>query len=176
MGSASADRPVACPLCGAATGLPMHKRVRLGLGVVTERRSIFSGLSVTDNLRLGRGSPEAALEAFPELRARVGVRAGLLSGGEQQMLSLARVLAARPKAILADEMSLGLAPIVVKRLLAALRAAADGGAAVLIVEQHVRVALDVADHACFLARGRVALRGPCAELRGRSREIEDVYL
>jgi branched-chain amino acid transport system ATP-binding protein len=161
---------------GAPTALPMHRRVRLGLGVVTERRSIFFGLTVADNLRLGRGRSEDALDHFPELRARMGVRAGLLSGGEQQMLSLARVIAARPKALIVDEMSLGLAPIIVQRLLGALRAAADAGAAVLIVEQHVRVALDFADQACFLHSGSVALRGAAAELRGREREIEQVYL
>jgi branched-chain amino acid transport system ATP-binding protein len=175
---AGALRPIAgeTELGGVATTLPMHKRVRLGLGVVTERRSIFSKLTVADNLRLGRGSVTDALAHFPELQARLGLQAGLLSGGEQQMLSLARVIAAKPKAILADEMSLGLAPIIVKRLLSALRSAADEGAAVLIVEQHVRVALEVADHACFLARGKVALRGSCADLRDRRGEIEDVYL
>ena len=161
---------------GSVTTLPMHKRVRLGLGVITERRSIFSRLTVADNLRLGRGSSDIALEHFPELRMRLGVKAGSLSGGEQQMLSLARVIAARPKAVIADEVSLGLAPIVVKRLLAALRQAADGGAAVLIVEQHVRVALETADRACFLKRGRIVLSGSAAELRNKQREIEEVYL
>lgn len=161
---------------GAPTALAMHRRVRLGLGVVTERRSVFSGLSVLDNLRLGRGDPEVALDHFPELRPRLRLRAGLLSGGEQQMLSLARVVAARPKVVLADEMSLGLAPIVVKRLLTALRSAANAGAAVLMVEQHVRVALDVADRAYFLSRGRIALEGTREELEGREREIERVYL
>lgn len=175
---AGALRPVSgtTEFSGAATDLPMHKRVRLGLGVVTERRSIFSGLTVADNLRLGRGPAEKALEHFPELRGRLRVRAGEISGGEQQMLSLARVIAARPKAVIADEMSMGLAPIIVKRLLAALRAAADEGAAVLIVEQHVRVAMEVADRACFLNRGRVVLSGSAAELGDKQREIEEVYL
>jgi branched-chain amino acid transport system ATP-binding protein len=161
---------------GSPTRLPMHKRVRLGLGVVTERRSIFSGLTVADNLRLGRGTIDDALDHFPELRARLDVSAGQLSGGEQQMLSLARVIAAKPRAVIADEMSLGLAPIVVKRLLAVLRHAADDGAAVLIVEQHVRVALEIADRACFLKRGSVVLSGDSAQLRSQEREIEEVYL
>jgi branched-chain amino acid transport system ATP-binding protein len=161
---------------GAPTALPMHRRVRLGLGVVTERRSIFSGLTVAENLRLGRGAPEDALAHFPELRARVDIRAGQLSGGEQQMLSLARVMGARPRAVIADEMSLGLAPIIVKRLLAALRSAADAGAAVLIVEQHVRVALEMADRACFLKRGEIVLSGSSAQVRNQEREIEEVYL
>jgi len=161
---------------GAVTTLPMHKRVRLGLGVITERRSIFSRLTVAENLRLGRGSTAIALDHFPELRMRLGVKAGSLSGGEQQMLSLARVIAAKPTAVIADEVSLGLAPIVVKRLLAALRRAADEGAAVLIVEQHVRVALQTADRACFLNRGRIVLSGSAAELKDKQREIEEVYL
>lgn len=161
---------------GAVSTQPMHLRVRRGLGVVTEKRSIFYSLSVSENLRLGRGDPDLALEQFPELRPRASVRAGLLSGGEQQMLSLARVLAARPKALIVDEMSLGLAPIIVSRLLAALRTAADGGAAVLMVEQHVRVALEIADRACFLRGGRIVLEGTPAQLRGRERDIEEVYL
>ena len=161
---------------GAATRAPMHVRVRHGLGIVTEKRAIFYGLTVSENLRLGRGDPEEALGHFPELRTRIGVRAGLLSGGEQQMLSLARVMAARPKALIVDEMSLGLAPIIVNRLLEALRAAADGGAAVLMVEQHVRVALDVVDRACFLRAGHIVLEGTPEQLRGRDQEIEEVYL
>ncbi len=175
---AGALRPLggSTEFAGAVTTLPMHRRVRLGLGVVTERRSIFSRLTVAENLRLGRGAPEAALAHFPELRARLNIRAGQLSGGEQQMLSLARVMGARPRAVIADEMSLGLAPIVVKRLLEALRSAADAGAAVLIVEQHVRVALEMADRACFLKRGEIVLSGSSAQVRNQEREIEEVYL
>lgn len=175
---AGAIRPLSgtTEFAGSTTRLPMHKRVRLGLGVVTERRSIFSSLTVADNLRLGRGPVEDALTHFPELRARLEVSAGQLSGGEQQMLSLARVIAAKPRAVIADEMSLGLAPIIVKRLLAALRSAADEGAAVLIVEQHVRVALQIADRACFLRRGSIVLSGDSARLRNQEREIEEVYL
>jgi branched-chain amino acid transport system ATP-binding protein len=175
---AGAIRPLSgtTEFAGSATRLPMHKRVRLGLGVVTERRSIFSGLTVADNLRLGRGPVDEALDHFPELRARLDVSAGQLSGGEQQMLSLARVIAAKPRAVIADEMSLGLAPIVVTRLLTALRNAADEGAAVLIVEQHVRVALEIADRACFLKRGSIVLSGDSAQLRNQAREIEEVYL
>jgi ABC-type branched-subunit amino acid transport system ATPase component len=175
---AGAIRPLSgtTEFAGSPTRLPMHKRVRLGLGVVTERRAIFRGLTVADNLRLGRAPVQDALATFPELRARVHVRAGQLSGGEQQMLSLARVIAARPRAVIADEMSLGLAPIVVMRLLEALRSAADHGAAVLIVEQHVRVALEMADRACFLKSGSIALSGSSSQLRGRESEIEEVYL
>jgi branched-chain amino acid transport system ATP-binding protein len=175
---AGAIRPLSgtTEFAGSPTRLPMHKRVRLGLGVVTERRAIFSGLTVADNLRLGRAPVPDALAPFPELQARLHVKAGQLSGGEQQMLSLARVIAAQPRAVIADEMSLGLAPIVVKRLLGVLRSAADHGAAVLIVEQHVRVALEIADRACFLKRGAIVLSGSSSQLRGKDREIEEVYL
>lgn len=92
------------------------------------------------------------------------------------MLALGRVMATDPKVILADELSLGLAPIVVKRLMRALRAAADAGAAVLLVEQHVRLALDIVDRACFMRRGRIELEGSASELRGASDRIQQIYL
>jgi branched-chain amino acid transport system ATP-binding protein len=163
-------------LFGAGIDEPMFKRVRRGVGVVTEARTVFMGLTVAENLRLGRGSAEAALQHFPELEKRLKLRAGLLSGGEQQMLALGRVMAARPRVILADELSLGLAPIVVKRLLAALRSAANDGAAVLLVEQHVGLALDVVDHGFFMRRGRVELEGTSASLRKDRDRIRDIYL
>jgi branched-chain amino acid transport system ATP-binding protein len=99
-----------------------------------------------------------------------------MSGGEQQMLTLARALAADPVVLLADELSLGLAPLIVERLLEAVRAAADRGTAVLLVEQQVRNALEVADRAIVLSGGRVALEGPTSELRSRIGEIEQTYL
>jgi len=161
---------------GAPCATPLHRRVRAGLGVVPEQRAIFRGLTVADNLRLGRGDTDGVLTLFPELRGRLRVRAGLLSGGEQQMLALGRVIASRPTVILADEMSLGLAPIVVTRLLAALRAAADSGAAVLLVEQYVKLALDTVDRAYFIKRGRIELSGAVAALRQQSDEIASLYL
>ena len=163
-------------LLGAAHPGSLYKAARSGLALLTDDRSIFAPLSVRDNLRLGRGGVEAALQIFPELREHVDRRAGLLSGGQQQMLSVGRILAARPRVILADELSLGLAPLIVKRLLAALRAAADDGAAVLIVEQHVPVALAMVDTAVVLARGTVALSAPAAELRDDPHAISDLYL
>jgi ABC-type branched-subunit amino acid transport system ATPase component len=163
-------------LFGDGVDEPMFKRVRRGVGVVTEARTVFMGLTVAENLRLGRGSADLALKHFPELEKRLKIRAGLLSGGEQQMLALGRVMAARPQVILADELSLGLAPIVVKRLLGALRSAANDGAAVLLVEQHVHLALGIVDHGYFMRRGRVQLEGSSAELRRDGDRIRDIYL
>jgi branched-chain amino acid transport system ATP-binding protein len=131
---------------------------------------------VDDNLRLGRGDTARALALFPELVEHRHRRAGLLSGGQQQMLTLARALAADCAVLLVDELSLGLAPKMVHRLLVELRAAADRGMAVVLVEQHARLALDLADRAMVLRRGRCALEGPTDELRGRLDEIERTYL
>jgi branched-chain amino acid transport system ATP-binding protein len=103
-------------------------------------------------------------------------RAGLLSGGEQQILTLARALAAEPKVLLADELSLGLAPLVVERLLRAVREAADRGVGVLLVEQHVRSALSIADRVYVLRRGRVVLQGKGSEMIDRIEDIEASYL
>jgi branched-chain amino acid transport system ATP-binding protein len=161
---------------GAATTAPLHRRARRGLGLLTEERCIFPRLSVRENLRLGRGDPEAALELFPELREHVARPAGLLSGGQQQMLALGRVLAARPTVLLADELSLGLAPVVVSRLLAAVRRAADDGVAVLIVEQHVHLALQVSDRTYVMRRGEIVFTGASAELRDDPDRIGDLYL
>ncbi|GAA4994892.1 ABC transporter ATP-binding protein [Yinghuangia aomiensis] len=155
---------------------PLFKRIRGGLGLLTESRCVFMGLTVRENLRLGRGPVDDALAHFPELDRRMDVRAGLLSGGEQQMLALARILAARPKVLMADELSLGLAPLIVRRLLDALTAAAADGAAVLIVEQQTRLALETAHRGYVLRRGKVALSGPTAELRAQSATVADLYL
>ncbi|MBI5104866.1 MAG: ABC transporter ATP-binding protein [Solirubrobacterales bacterium] len=164
-------------LNGVATTAPLHRRVRQGLGFVTEERSIFKGLSGRDNLRCGGVSPAEAIELFPELERVMDQRAGLMSGGEQQMLTLARALARRPRVLLADELSLGLAPLVVTRLLKAVRRAADEhGTGVLMVEQHARKALRFADRVYVMRRGRIEMSATAAEATARLDEIEAAYL
>jgi branched-chain amino acid transport system ATP-binding protein len=161
---------------GKATRAPLHQRARDGLRIITEDRAVFMSLNVADNLRLAHKTLDEPLELFPELKPLLNRRVGLLSGGEQQMLTLARALAGDTKILLADELSLGLAPIIVQRLLKAVRAGADRGMAVLLVEQQVRNALAVADRAYVLRRGKVVLQGPAEELRHRTEEIEASYL
>jgi len=162
---------------GEKTTAPMHVRCRSGMGFVTEERSVIMGLSVVDNLRLADVPADVAYELFPELAPLAGRTAGLCSGGEQQMLSLARSLGRNPKVLLADELSLGLAPLIVSRLLSAVRSAADErGVAVLLVEQHVRQALKVADRVYLMERGRIVLEGTVDEVRGQIDEIEAAYL
>ena len=137
----------------------LHQRVRRGLGFVPEERSVFMNLSVADNLKIS-GQTDAALSLFPELKELLGRRAGLLSGGQQQMLTLGRALAMKPTMLLIDELSVGLAPIVVDRLFDAVIAAArESGTAVLLVEQQARRALRVADRWYLLRRGVLAAEG-----------------
>lgn len=158
-----------------------HKNARLGLAHVAEDRSLFFQLTVEENLKLGlrgRGDQKAgalddALEMLPALAPLMGRRAGLLSGGEQQMLAMGRALASRPKLLLVDEMSLGLAPIIVERLLPIVRdVASQSGAGVLIVEQHVHMALEVVDRAYVMNRGRLSMQGTADELK----ENQDLLL
>lgn len=161
---------------GRPTKAALHSRVQDGMGVLPERRAIFNSLTVKENLRLGNSSVDSVLELFPELEKRLGVKAGLLSGGEQQMLALGRVLAAGPKVVLVDELSFGLAPIVVSRLLRALREQADAGTAVLLIEQHVHTALEYADRGYFLRRGRVAFDATTDWIAGNEAKVADFYL
>jgi branched-chain amino acid transport system ATP-binding protein len=159
------------------TFTPMYQRVRSGIGLVTEDRLIFTKLSTRDNLRIGGGSVEDALALFPELEPRLSVRGGMLSGGEQQMLALARALSRKPSLLLADELSLGLAPMIVDRLLGAVRAVADqSGTGALIVEQHARKALRYSDRMYLMARGQIQLELPSHEALKRLDEIEAAYM
>ena len=155
---------------------PLFRRARDGLAFVTEERSVFMSLTCEENLRLGRGGVARAVELVPALEPLLGRKVGLLSGGEQQYLTLARALAAEPDVLLADEMSLGLAPILVEHLLDTVRAAADRGAGVLLVEQHIAQALRIADRVYVMQRGRIVLEGPTAEIMERLDEIESSYL
>lgn len=164
-------------LDGAVSRAPLHKRAREGLMFVTEEKSVFMGLTTRDNLRVAGADLDAALELFPELAKRLDIRGGQLSGGEQQMLSLARALGRNPKVLLADELSMGLAPLIVSRLLQAVRDTADhNGTAVLLVEQHVRQALRFADRAYVMRRGQIELSGTAGDLADRIGEIEESYL
>jgi branched-chain amino acid transport system ATP-binding protein len=179
------------------TGTP-HRNARRGLGCVTEDRALFGGLSVRDNLWLatrvdggggarrarggrgrgGEGSDIADVARyFPALGPLADRRAGLLSGGEQQMLAIARALVGRPRLLLVDEMSLGLAPKVVDQLATVLRRVADDlGIGMLVVEQHVPVALSIADTALVLVHGEVVARGPAGDLAQRPELLQASYL
>jgi branched-chain amino acid transport system ATP-binding protein len=168
-------------------GTPAHVLAHRGLALVPEGRALFPGLTVREHLRLagaagGRSRKagrheEELLEMLPELRKCLGRKAGLLSGGEQQMLAIGRALVTRPRLLLVDEMSLGLAPVIVERLLPILRrAASELGASVLFVEQHVALALEISDRAYVLAHGRIRIEGPAAELRERRELLAASYL
>jgi branched-chain amino acid transport system ATP-binding protein len=158
-----------------------HRIARRGVAHVAEGRSVFFGLTVAEHFRLGhrgeRLDQQHAYEYFPRLRELTARRAGLLSGGEQQMLALARALARRPKLLLVDELSLGLAPVIVEQMLPVVRRYAnENGAGVLLVEQHVELALEVADRGLALSHGELVLSRPAAELRSDRNLLVASYL
>ncbi|ONH22242.1 ABC transporter ATP-binding protein [Pseudofrankia asymbiotica] len=162
-------------------GRRVEKIARAGVSLVPDNRGVFQRLTVAENLRLASGRRARAdlagtLDLFPQLRPLLGRRCGLLSGGEQQMVALAKALLPRPRVLLIDEMSLGLAPIVVQGLLPAVRSLADERRmAVVLVEQHLDIALSIADRAVVLHHGQVALAGPAAQLRERRDLMEAAY-
>src|SRR3954451_15509228 len=157
--------------------------VALGISHCPEGRRIFGSLTVRENLRLGAVRHKGALDddfarvyaLFPRLKERIGQAGGTLSGGEQQMLAIGRALMSRPRLLMLDEPSLGLAPLMVEQVFAVIRELKRQGTTILLVEQSVRHALDVADRAYVVETGRVTLDGPAAELR-HNPKVEQSYL
>jgi branched-chain amino acid transport system ATP-binding protein len=156
------------------TRLPAHAKAARGIVLVPEGRQVFAAMTVEENLEMGAFSKRGArnyadrleqvFTLFPLLKARRRQRAGTFSGGEQQMLAIGRGLMTDPEILIIDELSLGLAPIVVYQLFAALKALKNAGLTILLVEQNVRLAFAVSDHAYVIAEGRLVTEGPPAKL------------
>jgi branched-chain amino acid transport system ATP-binding protein len=162
----------------------LEERVMLGLALVPEKRELFGTMPVEDNLVLGgwrarklgladwHHQLDRVYEMFPRLKERRGQLAGTLSGGERQMLAIGRALMSRPKLLMLDEPSLGLAPLVVKEVFDIIRRLRAQGVSILLVEQNARAALEVADYGYVLETGEISLHGPAGELAGDPRVIE----
>ena len=166
------------------TRVPTEERVALGISLVPEQRDLFGSMTVLENLELGafrRGRNEikqrlgGVYALFPRLAERPKQQAGTLSGGERQMLAMGRALMARPRLLMLDEPSLGLAPLVVRDILNAVSELRKGGIAILLVEQNARAALRIADTCHVMELGRITIEGTPAELSA-DRRIADIYL
>ncbi len=166
-------------------GVPAHKLVGQGLVQVPEGRHVFSNMTVMENLDMGAylrsdkdgiaQDKEKVFAKFPRLKERVGQIAGTLSGGEQQMLAMGRALMSRPKLLILDEPSMGLAPLLVREIFAIIKEINEEGTTVLLVEQNANMALSIADRAYVLETGRVVLSGTAAELAA-SEAVQKAYL
>ncbi|HEX9676133.1 MAG TPA: ABC transporter ATP-binding protein [Anaerolineales bacterium] len=167
------------------TGMPPYQKAELGLTLIPEGRQLFTDMSVFENLEMGatnsRARPhqsrnlERVFEMFPRMKERRSQRAGTLSGGEQQMLAVARGLMAEPLILFIDELSLGLAPVLVLELFSSLERLRGEGLTMLLVEQSVHMALAVSDYAYVIQEGRVVLQGPPEEL-ARNQQVQASYL
>ncbi len=167
------------------TRLPPHRKANMGLILVPEGRQLFTHMTVLENLEMGATPPRArekfqenlelVFDMFPRLKERLHQKAGTMSGGERQMLAVARGLMGAPKVLMIDEMSLGLAPVLVLELYESLRKLREAGITVLLVEQNVHMALSIADYAYVLAEGRVELEGPSKEV-ARNPHVREAYL
>jgi branched-chain amino acid transport system ATP-binding protein len=167
------------------TKLPAHAKAARGIVLVPEGRQLFAAMTVEENLEMGAFSRRAqrkfdaslreVFELFPRLKERRRQKAGTFSGGEQQMLAIARGLMSDPEILIIDELSLGLAPVVVHQLFGTLKALKASGLSILLVEQNVHLAFALSDHAYVIAEGRLFTEGPPADLAARP-DIRQAYL